>query len=490
MNPTRLFLFMFLFACCINTANAQRNNVWCFGDSAGINFNTNPPSTFQSAAQSIKGSVSICDDNGNLKFYAHTYYNVSGATYGKNTVIYNRFHQKLLSGDSIYGEGFNMELAIVPFQNDTNKYYLFSISLTLNNGMRYSVIDLAANNGLGAVILKNQYLFGTTFNDGIAVALHGNGRDHWLLMKELGTNKFVKVLVDSNGISAPIYQNIGRINSGLSSMIFNSTADKLYYVDQVTLVQQFDFDRCTGLLSNPIYVQNNTGPFYAKFVGVSLSPSDRYMYLSNVDSYSDTSYVWQYDLQAPNISASRTVLFSQHIPAAAGVHALGPDGKIYISYIDQYGYFYPVDSVYTLYNQNLTVINYPDSPGVACGLAPFSFNLGGRRTYWGLPRNYNYYFTPLPGLCQPVGIEEKDKTNFEVYPNPASQYITIRSTSNSSKARVRLIDITGKIVLDKIENPVEKLIHLPVSGIANGIYTVSVQDEKSIISKRIVVQNN
>lgn len=332
MWPTRLFLFMFLFACCINTSNAQRNNVWCFGDSAGINFNTNPPSTFQSAAQSIKGSVSICDDNGNLKFYAHTYYNVSGATYGKNTVVYNRFHQKLLSGDSIYGEGWNMELAIVPFQNDTNKYYLFSISLNLNNGMRYSIIDLAANNGLGAVILKNQLLFNSTFNDGIAVVLHGNGKDHWLIMKEKLSNKFIKVLVDSTGISAPQYQNIGRVSgSDLTSIIFNSTGDKLYYVDATCIVQQFDFDRCTGMLSNPIYVQNNPPGFYSKFYGVSISPSDRYMYLSNVDSFNDTSYVFQYDLQAPNISTSRTVLFSQHIPAAAGVHALGPDGKIYIS---------------------------------------------------------------------------------------------------------------------------------------------------------------
>jgi hypothetical protein len=125
LNLLYFLVYVLLFTLISEKSNAQRNNIWCFGDSAGINFNTSPPSTFQSAAQSIKGSVSICDDNGNLKFYAHTYYNVSGATAGKNTVVYNRLHQKLLSGDSIYGEGFNMELAIVPFQNDTNKYYLY-----------------------------------------------------------------------------------------------------------------------------------------------------------------------------------------------------------------------------------------------------------------------------------------------------------------------------------------------------------------------------
>lgn len=46
---------------------------------------------------------------------------------------------------------------------------------------------------------------------------------------------------------------------------------------------------------------------------------------------------------------------------------------------------------------NLSVINSPDLPGAACDFQPYSFYLGGKRTYWGLPNNPDYDLGPLVG---------------------------------------------------------------------------------------------
>ncbi len=40
---------------------------------------------------------------------------------------------------------------------------------------------------------------------------------------------------------------------------------------------------------------------------------------------------------------------------------------------------------------------YPDSIGSSCDYQPFSFYLGGKRTYYGLPNNPNYDLGPLAG---------------------------------------------------------------------------------------------
>jgi Secretion system C-terminal sorting domain len=479
--------YIFLLICFFSSLHsyAQRNNIWCFGDSAGIDFNTNPPTTFQSAAGSIKSSVSVCDYSGTLKFYAHSGHNLIGAWAGFNTVIFNRNHEIMLNGDSLYGEGWNGELALVPFPNDTNKYYLFSISITFNNGMHYSVIDMQADSGRGAVILKNQFLLNYTFNEGATVSLHGNGSSYWLLVHKKFANTFVEYLIDSSGISSPIYQTIGKdTRSEASTLIFTKNGEKLIIVEAGGLIQQFDFNRCTGVLSNPNLIRDNVG-FIPMFYGVSLSPSDRYLYISNADSYADTSYIWQYDLWASNINASRTVIYAAHIPAAAGNHALAPDGKIYISYIDIAGYFYPVDSVFTLYNQNLSVINYPDSPGVACGLAPFSFNLGGRRTYWGLPINYNYYNTALPGACQPQGLSNKDPMYFTLSPNPAHSYLEIKFEQSIPIDQIIIRSQLGQVI--KTFSP-EKFSSklLPINDLSNGLYFLQVVYKEKITTKKFI----
>jgi len=52
----------------------NKNSIWCFGDSAGINFsNINNPVPYYSAMRGRGSCASIADDTGNLLFYGNTY---------------------------------------------------------------------------------------------------------------------------------------------------------------------------------------------------------------------------------------------------------------------------------------------------------------------------------------------------------------------------------------------------------------------------------
>ena len=184
----------------VNSTSAQKqNSIWCFGDSAGIDFNdpVNPVPIITSL--DTRGScASIADSLGQLLFYANT----RATLPGKTTRIWNKNHQLMENGDSIMGRGWYNELIIIPYPGSPTKFYLFSSGVTGTIGMYYSVIDMSENSGLGKVTLKNVQLETYRAWDGIAAVKHANGRDWWLITKDWstgsgsgGNNLFHKYLV-------------------------------------------------------------------------------------------------------------------------------------------------------------------------------------------------------------------------------------------------------------------------------------------------------
>ena len=81
-----------------------------------------------------------------------------------------------------------------------------------------------------------------------------------------------------------------------------------------------------------------------------------------------------------------------------------------------------------------------------------------------------------------VGIEETQTTQFgEIYPNPTSEnsFMTINSINNS-EVTIRIIDISGKIISQKINTLIsgENTIQLDTQNLTNGMYFISITDEK------------
>lgn len=60
------------------------------------------------------------------------------------------------------------------------------------------------NGGLGSVISKNYILINDSMNVGkIAACKHGNGRDWWIVIHRVNTNRFFKFLLTPYGFTGP-----------------------------------------------------------------------------------------------------------------------------------------------------------------------------------------------------------------------------------------------------------------------------------------------
>ncbi len=484
----KIFIIYLLLTIGVNAASqVRRDAIWCFGDSAQIDFNQQPPQISWCANRSRGTSCSIAGSSGNLLFYCHTFYLPTFYSgYDKLGVVWNSNNVVMENGDSIVGRGWNHEMVILPNVLSDTKYYLFHSGISTNGQLFYSVIDISQNGGFGKVIQKNillDSLNGEHVSDGLTAIKHGNGRDWWIIFRSYGNNAnntFHKYLVTSYGILHFPDQNIGtQTFAGFIRLKFNISGNKLLLHDTGGLMELYDFDRCSGDLSNLKVIHPEINSTQDSFWGAEFSPNDSLLYVSTEDTH---TYLFQFNLSASNIYNSKIILDSINYPLYSGSDLkLAIDGKIYRStlYYDGTINSFPyADSVYNSYNMNLSVINDPNILGLGCNYQPYSFYLGGKRTYVGLPNNPYYDMPALGGsLCDslglPNGVQQPMKNKFAVYPNPARDklYFTFDEfgKGNASKILIRGYDYTGKIVLESIlkEN------FLDVSNLKQGIYTFS-----------------
>jgi hypothetical protein len=82
-----------------------------------------------------------------------------------------------------------------------------------------------------------------------------------------------------------------------------------------------------------------------------------------------------------------------------------------------------------------------------------------------------------------VGINEVNLNNqIVVYPNPASNILTIKSTFDLTGMQLQLLDITGKVIA-QYHNQTE----IDLSAIANGMYLLHIQTPNGNLVKQVVV---
>jgi hypothetical protein len=497
----QLFIVLILLTTHVSVAQ-NRNSVWVFGDSAGIDFGSGVALPIVSAMDGRGSCASISDINGELLFYAATmrpYSNFSPFS----TFVFDMNNVVMQNGDSIVGRAWYQELVIIPSPANDSTYYLFSISVTENYGLVYSIIDMRLNGGLGAVTQKNIQLQSFQQVDCINAVKHGNGRDWWVIFRENdypnSNNEWCTYLITSNGIQNFSIQQIGEQNrTGGAHTSFSSDGNKMVFTNWADMVELYDFDRCAGLLVNPIAIEEDPGipPFLLTW-SCEFSPDGSKLYVS---TNSDTSYLFQYDLNSTNIPASKDTLFSiSNIEYALGALKRGPDENIYLSgwYNDGFNAPYPyADSVYNMYNMNLSVINQPDSLGSLCDFQPYSFYLGGKRTYLGLPNNPDYDLPALAGSpCDTlVGIGDAPQIQqaaLNVFYHTAWEKAFVNASNLKGKIGTLLVyDMQGKVVHSeplRIQNGYYTR-DLSMAGKADGVYLVVVETELERLVKKMVIE--
>lgn len=385
MKPT-LFTPFFLFLGFSAMLFGQNiNNQWRFGQGGGIDFNTTPP-TFVTgnALETGEGSASIADPvTGQLLFYT------DGIT------LFDANNQPMPNGTGLLGgtpqlKSSTTAAVIVPWPLTPGKYFLVAADEQFGgNGITYSEVDMSLNGGLGDVVAgrKNIPLFSTNAEK-LQVVPTRDRCGYWILTHETIGNTFAAFKVTQAGIDpAPVLSQVGSIQSnGAGHLKVNRQNNRiaLPFITQSN-IELFDFNATSGRVSNPIAF--STSPFFVQPYGLEFSPNGKYLYVGG-----QAPDFLQYDVSlptGPQIGLSGQSVSLILFPARPYTVQLGPDNKIYIAN-----------------TQDVDVINFPDSGGVACGLVRNPLNAPAGFTTFGLP-NWIYQFGPNPSN----GIAVKDTCN-------------------------------------------------------------------------------
>src|SRR4030095_1382999 len=147
-------VLLIVLAICSN-AQAQKEAVnWVFGEFSGVNFSCPSPQLFQSPFKGLEGGSCISSADGELLLM----------TDGDN--IWGRDYLIMPNGRDLGGlctnfgnsSSSSQSALIVPHPGNPALYYVFTTDCaedSFADGLRYSVIDLTLNGGLGDVIERN-----------------------------------------------------------------------------------------------------------------------------------------------------------------------------------------------------------------------------------------------------------------------------------------------------------------------------------------------
>lgn len=493
-----LFIYLFLFCAYIQILHAQKHDyTWLLGyDSYGgrpwggtnILFNGGIPDTIWEYRDMnfYCTDASISDENGNLQFYSNgifianyqndTMANGSGINLHPSTTQWQENGMPMIQGN-----------LILPLPNSKNMYYLFHETidvLTSELGghptqLFYSVIDMSHNNGLGEVIAKNQILATDTFVFGCLTSVkHANGRDWWIVVPRFDSNIYYKMLLTPTGISSVDTQAIGgklpKVDIGQACFSPNGNRYARYDGNN-GVVYYFDFDRCTGLFSNPIdwVVANNLGS------GCAFSPNSNVLYIS------EGLHIFQYNLLAADIPASQMMVgqydgFQSPFACTINMAQLAPDGKIYLN---------ATNGVNVLH-----VINYPDSLanmwGTNCGVGLHSFALPSYNAS-SLPNFPNYRLGAAIGsgcdtILSTTYMEDKiDNQKAFIYPNPAQSTVNI-SSPDIAFQQISICNALGQILQDHHYTSPTQAATLSLAELPKGLYFLKVYTEKGVESMKLL----
>jgi len=399
-----IFLFLGLLSLKVS-AQGEANN-WIFNQFNGITFNSGAPQNFPIPHLVTGGSTVASDSAGNLLFYADGY------------KVYTRSHLLMENGDGLLGRS-PQGCIVFRMPGSQKYYYLFTIGSRIPlYGLRYSIIDIEANNGEGKVIVKNHNAVGG--GDAMVVltaTFHQNNRDVWVIARKQDdlAYTFASYLVTPTGISDPIYRvepkNGGSMSDDQGQMRVSPDGKKLIDCRSAN-GSYYKFNNATGVITWICKLENYAAPLYIQEFGAEFSPSSGYVYICGPGSSSQTMafyYLYQFDATANDsaafISSRKTVGIAPHMINDEGMFGMmqaGSDGKIYGTRKEM---------------ANLFIINKPDLPDLSCDFQLDGYNLSSQNHIY-LPQFLTSYIQRFyyKGTCE--GNTFLFTSNF--YPEPDS----------------------------------------------------------------------
>ena len=232
----------------------QSNNIWYFGNGAGLDFNPDPDDDTAPVPRPIAeahpqnipaGTSTISDQAGQVLFYTDGQF------------VWDLNGDLMENGSDIGGSNKASQAVVaVAVPTQPTLYYLFTTQTSSSgtNVVSYSLVDIKAENttGVGNVVTKNNFLFSPSTEHSAALSA---GDTTWVVFHELGNNTFRAYPVSSQGIGQSVNSSVGSAhgyNSGVGTMKFSPDGSKL----AVTIseggcnrTEIFEFNQQTGALT-------------------------------------------------------------------------------------------------------------------------------------------------------------------------------------------------------------------------------------------------
>ena len=454
LHQTYLLVSFFILSTTL-CSQGEANN-WYFGQNAGVNFNTNPPSALNNGVlTTTEGCSSISDASGNLLFYS------DGRT------VWNRNHQIMpnanyFAGNGLFGDPSSTSSAlIVPKPGDPNLYYIFTVDEPhhnnanaypntgpansdgtptdgnlypdsfagvpeaddgFNNGFNYSAVDMRLAGGFGDVVATEKNIPLLTYDpanteqikykcsEKITAVRADDCDSFWVLSHFI--DSFYAFRIDATGVdTTPVVSTVGPTapidsyrRSALGYLKASPDGKKL-----VIAHNTFSFDGIDINSEGPggIYLHNFndiSGVVSSSIelidsvnpYGVEFSSETKKVYASvrTGTPQNRTSSILQWDLENTDIPSSMVSIAQNTLQTSfIGALQLASNNKIYVS---SFG------------NPYLAVINQPEADGLAADYSESSGNgaidLGERTATLGLPPFIQSIFSKAIGIIDDQDI--------------------------------------------------------------------------------------
>lgn len=341
----------------------NENKKWYFGNTAGLDFMTTPPTVLINGAMiNLEGVASIADPvTGNILFYTN------------GLSVWDQTHAVMANGTGLQGSGSSTQSGVIVKQpGSASIYYIFTVDQAgLANGLKYSIVDMSLAAGMGSVTVKNTPIYSPS-TERITAVRHCNGIDTWVISHDWQSDIFRANLVTTAGLSpTSILSPAGNTHSFLATyagyLKASPNGRKLgmaVYNHPSSTVEIYDFDNATGVVSNSLSLGYIPGVY-----GCEFSPDGTKFYTGQ---WNHPYHIFQWDLCAGSPMAVAASIYT--VTAASniikGALQLGPDSKIYVACVNQ---------------QTLAAINSPNAAGAACNYVPLLQSISPRTSSYGLP---------------------------------------------------------------------------------------------------------
>jgi hypothetical protein len=423
-----------------NDGGYQSTVIDTFWTSFRFNFNEDPMQFEWMPARPMKFNRTcgvISHQNGELYCYSNGM-NIDDSNHkvisGADTINYGDFWElwRVWYGNNKRNFGFTITQGILflPWPGKADSIFYATIFFDdtfqdINLG-KYGIISKSSNNNKGKLLLKDQSFHTGFVKNPMQAVKHANGRDWWITLIDQNNVDYYIYLLDVDGINLVKKQKVGQFNKGLSlgNVYFSSDGQKMVsidalYWDRSTVISIFDFDRCSGTLSNGVF---DKIPTYEGGIGIGaiFSPDGRYLYANN------DYQLYQYDMSSDDIIASKILLDTfdgfQSYPdpdlyiTTLGHWAYGPDGKLY-----------NVSGAGSAHHMH--VMHYPNEGGKASKFQQHGLKIANNA--WTIPNFPNFRLGPLDGSpCDTLGLDNHPVAKYR-YEADSIDYLRLRFTDLS-----------------------------------------------------------